>query len=254
MPSSNFTLFATASSNSITITLPTAVGITGVTYKIIRTDTTFTNPITINTTSSQTIGGSGTSRKMYTANEIWQFVSDGSNWMIINHSAKTPAVSYGSIVYSSTGSVPTMPTATYHDLIWRRDGKFLYVNYGISPSNNPTLGTGTYLFPLLPTALSGLTVDTSINPVYTGGSSGSTIWTTGSSHILLGVSAHSTTTLDLYGTAIVYSSYYIRIFQIMGTTGTNTSGIANSTYHPLNATNTARFTISCMIPITEFDS
>jgi hypothetical protein len=106
MPSSNFTLFATASSNSITITLPTAVGITGVTYKIIRTDTTFTNPITINTTSSQTIGGSGTSRKMYTANEIWQFVSDGSNWMIINHSAKTPAVSYGSIVYSSTGSVP----------------------------------------------------------------------------------------------------------------------------------------------------
>jgi hypothetical protein len=102
MPSTSTILIATASSNAITITLPTAIGIQKVYYKIVRTDTTLANVITINTTLSQTIGGSGTSKKMYTANEVWEFESDGANWQIINHFAKTAFATVSSPVVTAT--------------------------------------------------------------------------------------------------------------------------------------------------------
>lgn len=64
-------------SNGSTITLPTAVGIQGREYNIIRTGT---SDVLINTTSSQTISGDLTA----TLGTIWQsvvVVSDGANWV-----------------------------------------------------------------------------------------------------------------------------------------------------------------------------
>jgi hypothetical protein len=253
MPSYNFTLIATASSNSIAITLPTAVGILGVVYKIVRTDTTLANPITITTSLSQTIGGSGTSRTMYTANEVWEFVSNGTNWTILNHHAKTPFTDYGSIVFTSTGTAPGIPTSSYHKLQWRRDGKFIYIYYGIVPTSVPTIGTGTYLFPILPTALSGLTIDTSINLTFTGGTAGSAIWSFTNMPFLSVTSTSETVANNPYGIAILYDQYNIRSFSIKSHNASASTGINGPVYFPLSSTLGIRFTITAVIPITEFN-
>jgi hypothetical protein len=66
-------------SGTITITLPTAVGISGRTYWIKRTGT---GTITINTTSSQTIDGAA-SLSITAQYDSYTLVSDGSNWFIV---------------------------------------------------------------------------------------------------------------------------------------------------------------------------
>ena len=66
-------------SGTITITLPTAVGIAGRTYWIKRTGT---GTITIATTASQTIDGAA-SISITTRYDSYTLVSDGSNWFIM---------------------------------------------------------------------------------------------------------------------------------------------------------------------------
>jgi len=71
-------ILASSSGGAITITLPTAVGFTGKTFTIKKTDSSG-NAVTIGTTSSQTIDGSTTFpiNVQYRAINV---VSDGSNW------------------------------------------------------------------------------------------------------------------------------------------------------------------------------
>lgn len=76
------TVLLTATTGTITATLPTAVGITGRQYVIKRTGTGATS-YTVNTTSSQTIDGAAT----YTLAAQYATVtvqSDGANWVIIS--------------------------------------------------------------------------------------------------------------------------------------------------------------------------
>lgn len=74
--SSNWTIDCTA--NSFTVTLPTAVGVTGVYYNIKNSGT---GTITIATTSSQTIDGE---LNQYLTNKDSVTVqSTGTNWIII---------------------------------------------------------------------------------------------------------------------------------------------------------------------------
>lgn len=67
-------------SGTITITLPTAVGIAGRTYWIKKTDSGTT--LTVATTSSQTIDGAQT-LSVTTKYNAYTLVSDGSNWFIM---------------------------------------------------------------------------------------------------------------------------------------------------------------------------
>ena len=79
--SSDGTLSVDATSAGVTITLPTAVGISGKMYVIKKIDSS-ANSVTVATTSTQTIDGSTT----YTMGYRWQSItvqSDGSNWLII---------------------------------------------------------------------------------------------------------------------------------------------------------------------------
>lgn len=71
------------SGSAFTVTLPTAVGALGKTYIIQKTDVSFTNIITIATTSSQTISGgaSGTSTTLNTIGERIAVTSDNANWI-----------------------------------------------------------------------------------------------------------------------------------------------------------------------------
>ncbi len=66
-------------STAITITLPTAVGITGRVYTIKREDTS-TATVTIATTSSQTIDWAATTLLLTNRKEAVTIFSDGSNW------------------------------------------------------------------------------------------------------------------------------------------------------------------------------
>ena len=83
----NYTLTETdyivtvSTATSFTITLPTAVGITGRRYIIKALN--MSGSVTIGTTSSQTIDGL-TTRTLNVAYRAMEVVSDGSNWLIIN--------------------------------------------------------------------------------------------------------------------------------------------------------------------------
>ena len=77
---SDYTIIANPTSNSIVLTLPTAVGATGRVYNIKRTVQN-ANSLTINTTSSQTIDGGLTA--IITRQSSVTIQSDGSNWWIL---------------------------------------------------------------------------------------------------------------------------------------------------------------------------
>jgi len=68
-----------ASSNTVTITLPTASGITGRVYNIKCIDATYT--ATVDGDGSETIDGSTT--KVLSLNDNLKVVSDGTNWRIM---------------------------------------------------------------------------------------------------------------------------------------------------------------------------
>lgn len=85
-------LLASASGGAFTITLPTAVGVTGQSYTVKKTDVT-ANAVTIATTASQTIDGSA-NYVLYTPTSVLVVVSDGTNWQIMP-STYTPPPSLG---------------------------------------------------------------------------------------------------------------------------------------------------------------
>lgn len=75
------TIFVNAASAPVTITLPTAVGVTGKKYNIKKIDSS-ANAVTINTTSSQTIDAD-TSVIINVQYTSMQVISDGSNWFVV---------------------------------------------------------------------------------------------------------------------------------------------------------------------------
>lgn len=104
---------------SFTQTLPTAVGVTGKKYKLIHAGTSLTQVYTIQTTSSQTIGGvAGGSYALYTAGEILEVMSNGANWIIIGRKTQTAAVSY-----TPTSNITQNTTASG---LWWREGQFMH--------------------------------------------------------------------------------------------------------------------------------
>lgn len=87
---SNYTLTATdariradATSGALTLTLPTAVGITGKHYGVKKIDTS-TNFVIIDPNSSETIEGLSTWELRSTGADI-EFISDGTNWRVITY-------------------------------------------------------------------------------------------------------------------------------------------------------------------------
>lgn len=139
------------SSTSYAITLPTAVGNTGKVFQIIRTDNAPQNAITISTTSSQTIGSYASgSLGLYTQNEAWTVVSDGSNWQILDHKTTTPSVSW-------TPTVTGVGSETSLSAYWRRIGDRLQAQVFFI-SGTPT---GTNFTITLPT---GITINSAKLP------------------------------------------------------------------------------------------
>lgn len=106
-----------ANGGSFTITLPTAVGITGQIYMVKREDSStggLTNIVTIATTSSQTIDGAY-QWVLTNRSDFVMVYSDGANWQVLDYSQ--PQASSGLLkgstlnyLYGSPVSVNTAPT------------------------------------------------------------------------------------------------------------------------------------------------
>ena len=128
LTSAHSTIFANATGGAFTITLPTAVGNTGLTYKILKNDVS-TNTVTIGTTASQTIGGYSAIFLAGNLNMgIAEVISNGSNWLILRYEDS------GFFTYTEATGVALTPTAT---AFWNMNSSFL-----ITILFNPVAGTG----------------------------------------------------------------------------------------------------------------
>lgn len=79
-PETDEYIFCNAGGGAFSVTLPSAIGLNGIGYTIKKIDNT-SSPITINTTSSQTIDGN-TSQIIRNKNAL-KIVSDGNNWFVV---------------------------------------------------------------------------------------------------------------------------------------------------------------------------
>ena len=98
---------------AFTLTLPSAVGITGQQFVLFKTDQSLGNIITIATTSAQTISGT-TTKTLATQYEQYTVQSDGANWIVLSHTYPQGWVAYTPTVTGAT----TADEGTY----WRRVG------------------------------------------------------------------------------------------------------------------------------------
>lgn len=103
---------------SFTQTLFTAVGNTGKVLTIKHNGTSNTQVYTLNTTSSQTIGGFASGAYvLYTNGETLKIISNGTNWDILDHYASTEWATY---TPSTTAGFGTITSPTFK---WRRQGQ-----------------------------------------------------------------------------------------------------------------------------------
>jgi hypothetical protein len=101
---------------SFTATLPTAVGNAGKEFTLIHGGTSLTQNYTLQTTSSQTIGGvAGGSYKLVTNGETLVVESDGANWRIAGRKTRTLSTSF-------TPTLTGFGTVSSESGKWRREG------------------------------------------------------------------------------------------------------------------------------------
>lgn len=134
-------ILCSASGGSWTLTLPTAVGITGKTYVIGRTDQTLANAVTIDADGTETINGAANT-KLATQGERVKLISDGANWQIIERYIPSSWTSF-----TPTGTWIANTTYTGY---WRRVGDSIEISYSVVVSGAPTSAN---LYVNLPTGL-----------------------------------------------------------------------------------------------------
>lgn len=177
-----------SASGAWTLTLPTAVGISGQTISATRSDNSLANAISVNTTSSQTIGSFGTSVHIITQAESWTWQSDGANWVVTQHLSVTPWATYTPTIGAVTTPPTTTGTGTTIFAEWMRDHNNVLVHYYVNvpnPSSGNSSGSGNYKYPLpanITANSSALTINTNFSipwgsqvaasAVYFGGSTG----------------------------------------------------------------------------------
>jgi len=153
------------SSAGFTATLPTAVSNSGKQIKIIKTDAT-SNAITINTTSSQTIGDRSSGDITLTRiNDYLEVISDGSNWLIMDKKqygflSNGNAVALTSIGDTNYGTLATNVSLTKG--MWKLSGQFS-LNQGSGASSSPAIAAESGFYGAdgansssVPTALGGV--------------------------------------------------------------------------------------------------
>lgn len=145
-----------ASSAAFTITLPTAVGISGKYFFIKKTDSDYTKAVTIDGNGSETIDGS-TTTTLNTQGETLKIVSDGSNWFVVDRYIPSVTTLYSLTITGSSSNPSKATSPSLDEAYWSRDGDCAIIQYTYthSSSTGTAIGSGTYQFSLP----SGLTAD-----------------------------------------------------------------------------------------------
>ncbi len=113
LTNSDGTILADVSAGAFTLTLPTAVGITGKVFTIKYAGSTNQNRVTIDTTSSQTIDGNLT-LCMTSFGDVTRLMSNGSNWVEVSSHRRVGVRAYGSTTAAVVGDVVLVqPSKTY---------------------------------------------------------------------------------------------------------------------------------------------
>lgn len=124
--SANYTLLSTdeivtsdATGGTFTLTLPTAVGITGKSYKINRIDNNLGNAVIVDANGSETINGVLT-LQLRTQWESLNIISDGTNWLAIEHKTNMTLTAY-------TPSFQGFGTVSSIQFMWGRLGDLMII-------------------------------------------------------------------------------------------------------------------------------
>jgi hypothetical protein len=106
--STDGTVVGNTSGGAFTLTLPTAVGITGTIFRIVKGDTS-SNLLSVATTSGQTLSGLS-STKLDEIGETIAVQSDGANWVLLTGTTKIKYITAGGASYPNacTGSPCTI--------------------------------------------------------------------------------------------------------------------------------------------------
>lgn len=143
---------------SFTVTLPTAVGSSGKSIWIEHAGTSISQVYTVHTTSSQTIRHAGTTYSntdvnttgliaAYTAGELFQFTSDGTNWFVAVHKAVTDWIDGGAInVTAFSGGLAKGATKSRDKWFWKRSGRDVFFRVEYAQSAAGSAGTSAYIF------------------------------------------------------------------------------------------------------------
>lgn len=138
------------SGTTFAVTVPTAVGNSGLEYFIKKTDASFTTAMSLLSTSAQTFDGV-TSATLSTQNEGFGIVADGGNWQIKNHKTNFGPTSYSPNYGAGFGTV------TNSQAWWTRTGSIMRI-FGSATSGTVAAAVVTISLP------TGATVDTSRVP------------------------------------------------------------------------------------------
>ena len=129
-----------ATSAGFTVSFPTAAsGNSGMRIMVKKTDSSF---------NIVTLSGTGlTTRKLMTQNEWVEYISDGSNWVLLSSNVNTPFTSYTMTIYGSTSN-PTKGSSIARDHArWRRVADCIEIHYvyAQTASTGAANGSGAYL-------------------------------------------------------------------------------------------------------------
>ena len=209
---------------SFTSTLPTAVGVAGKRYKYVHAGTSLSQVYTLATTSGQTIGGVASgSYSLYTNGETLEIESDGANWLILNHYARTALTAGSAITIGAITTPPTKDASPVLDrLMWARDGEWCEMIIDLTQDSVGTAGSGNYLF-TLPT---NITFDSAVYSYFTTAIAQNAI---GKSTNMVGHAyiSYGLTTNGAHGSCVAYDASTFRIFATDSTNANTVDGASN---------------------------
>lgn len=141
-------IFCNDSGGSFSVTLPTAVGATGMVYTIKKANAGFSTNVSLLTSLGEGLNGQASGfYKLKTLGETYRIVSDGVGWQIIQHDTMTSTAALTLTMGSSFGTV------TGQSSFWTRVNDRIRV-WGTATAGTMNATSGPYL--QLP---SGLVID-----------------------------------------------------------------------------------------------
>jgi len=228
------------SGGSFVVTLPPCSGLAGKVFMFKRTDTTFTNSVTI-AADSESIDGFGY-KLLYTQNETIRIVCDGLNWYVLDRYFYGPWQTGGVLTITGTTTNPTKGTTSRDSSWWRRVGDSIELRMEYLQTAAGANGSGDYLI-ALPT---GLQIALSRVAEYSA-VEGAGVWLVPN---CVGTCLLGNGTANAVGGVFVHDATTIRLATVNTAPG---AGVLGSAYFSLGTTNIS-ISANMTLPISGWDA